>query len=230
MDPIPPFTGFTPGTISFLRELKENNYREWFTERKEIYQESLLQPFRALAVMLSPAMYNIDPLFELTPSKMLSRIYRDVRFSPNKDPYKTSMWLNFQQKATHWEDYPGFFAELSTEQFIYGMGLFAPKRKIMDAFREEISYSQESFREMALQATTAGFTVEGEPYKRNLPSDLTEFYQPWVQRKTCYLLKRIPVTDARIYSSAIALQLMEDFSQAADLYHFMMDVVKETAQ
>jgi len=230
MEQITPFNGFARETISFLRELKENNDRDWFNERKEIYQESLLKPFRALALMLTPAMHNIDPLFELRPAKMLSRIYRDIRFSPNKDPYKSSMWLNFQQKATNWEDYPGFFAELGTEEFIYGMGLYAPKRKIMDAFREEISYSSDSFREMALKATSAGFTVEGEPYKRVLPSELPEFFQPWIQRKSCYLLKRISVNDPRIYSSAIALQLMEDFTQAADLYHFMMDVTKEAKQ
>ena len=169
MEQITPFNGFTQETITFLRELKENNDREWFNERKEIYQASLLKPFRALALMLSPVMHNIDPLFELRPAKMLSRIYRDIRFSPNKDPYKTSMWLNFQQKATNWEDYPGFFAELGTEEFIYGMGLYAPKRKIMDAFREEISYSAESFREMALKATSVGFKVEGEPYKEYFP-------------------------------------------------------------
>lgn len=230
MERITPFNGFTQETITFLRELKENNDREWFNERKEIYQEFLLKPFRALALMLSPVMHNIDPLFELRPAKMLSRIYRDIRFSPNKNPYKTSMWLNFQQKATNWEDYPGFFAELGTEEFIYGMGLYAPKRKIMDAFREEISYSSDSFREMALKATSVGFKVEGEPYKRVLPSDLPEFFQPWVQRKSCYLLKRISVNDPRIFSTAIALQLMEDFTQVADLYHFMMDVTKEAEQ
>ncbi|MDD4801289.1 MAG: DUF2461 family protein, partial [Proteiniphilum sp.] len=60
MEVVTPFTGFTPEAISFLRELKENNDREWFNERKQIYQDSLLQPFRSLAVMLSPAMHNID--------------------------------------------------------------------------------------------------------------------------------------------------------------------------
>ncbi len=230
MDPIPPFTGFRPETILFLRELKANNYREWFTDRKDVYQETLLNPFRALAVMLSPMMYGIDPLFELQPAKMLSRIYRDIRFSPNKDPYKSSMWLSFQQKGTHWEETPGFFAELECDNFTYGMGLYAPRRKVMDVFREEISYSQESFRKMALQTTNAGFTVEGERYKREIPNDLPTFFQPWMQRKSCYLIKRIPVNDARIYSSAIALQLMDDFSQVADLYHFMMDVVKERSE
>lgn len=222
------FSGFTSDTILFLKELKENNYREWFNERKHIYEEALLQPFRALAAMLSPTMYNIDPQFELRPTKMLSRIYRDIRFSPNKDPYKTSMWLSFQQTTTHWESFPGYFAELSTEHFMTGMGLFMPKRKIMDAFREEVDYSRDSFKEMAEKAFQAGFEVGGDPYKRPLTNNLPDFYQPWIQRKSVYAFKTIPLTDERIYSEAIALQLIEDFTQIEDLYHFMKEIVKET--
>jgi TIGR02453 family protein len=227
MKELNPFTGFTAESASFLKELKENNYREWFNERKHVYEEALLQPFRSLAAMLSPAMYNIDPQFELRPSKMLSRIYRDIRFSPNKDPYKTSMWLNFQRSTTHWEDFPGYFAELTNEHFMYGMGLFMPKRKIMDYFREEIEYSQDSFREMAEQALQAGFEVAGEEYKRPLPNTLPAFYQPWMQRKSAYVIKTLPLSDERIYSEAIALQLINDFSQIADLYRFMIDIAKE---
>lgn len=221
------FTGFTPETILFLKELKANNNREWFNEHKQVYQEALLQPFRSLATMLTPAMYNIDPQFELRPSKMLSRIYRDIRFSPNKDPYKSSMWLNFQQAATHWENFPGYFAELNTEHFMIGMGLFMPKRKIMDYLREEIDYSRDSFKEMAEKALNAGFEVAGEAYKRPIPNTLPDFYQPWIQRKSVYVIKTIPLSDDRIYSEAIALQLMDDFLQIADLYHFMKEIVKE---
>ena len=227
MAEISPFTGFTPATITFLKELKENNYREWFNERKDIYLESLLQPLQSLAVMVSPVMYTIDPLFELRPAKMISRIYRDIRFSPNKDPYKSSMWLNFQQVTTHWENYPGFFAEVGADYFMYGMGLFMPKRKTMDAFREEVGYSRDSFRDMAQKALDAGFEVAGEEYKRPLPNELPSFFQPWIQRKSVYVIKKIAVSDERIYSEAIALQLREDFSQITDLYRFMMEIVKE---
>lgn len=227
MEPGGEFRGFTPETIVFLKELKENNYREWFNERKHVYQESLLQPFLSLAVMLTPAMHNIDPQFELRPSKMVSRIYRDIRFSPNKDPYKSSMWLNFQQTTTHWENFPGYFAELSAEHFMMGMGLFMPKRRVMDYFREEVDYSRDSFKDMAEKALNAGYEVAGDTYKRPLPNSLPKFYQPWLQRKSVYVIKTIPLTDERLYSEAIALQLMDDFSQLADLYHFMKEIVKE---
>ncbi|WP_313381394.1 DUF2461 domain-containing protein [Proteiniphilum saccharofermentans] len=228
MKEIPSFTGFKPETVRFLQELKENNYKQWFDEHKAVYQEVLLQPFRALAVMLSPSMYNIDPMFDLRPQKMLSRIYRDIRFSSNKAPYKTSMWLNFQRMTTHWENFPGYFAEFSDEYFMYGMGLFMPKRKVTDHLREEIGYNPESFKEMAQTALDTGFEVAGETYKRPLSNDLPEFYQPWMQRKNVYVLKTLPLTDQRLFNEAIALQLIEDFTQIADLYHFMVKIVQET--
>jgi len=108
-----------------------------------------------------------------------------------------------------------------------GMGLFMPKRKIMDVFREEVDYSRESFKVMAEKALNAGFEVGGEPYKRPLPNSLSDFYQPWIQRKSIYVMKTIPLSDQRIYSEALALQLMDDFAQIADLYHFMKEIVKE---
>ncbi len=227
MKELPLFNGFTKESVQFLQEIKENNYKEWFEERKHIYQSKVLQPLQSLAVMLVPAMHAIDPCFETKPSKMVSRIYRDVRFSRNKDPYRSNMWLNFQRKATHWESFPGYFVELSNAHFMYGMGLFMPKRKTMDRFREEVHYSQEFFREAAQQALNAGFEIAGEAYKRPLANELPYFFQSWIQRKQIYVIKTLPLSDERIYNHKIALQLMEDFTQLADLYRFMVDVVEE---
>jgi uncharacterized protein (TIGR02453 family) len=227
MKKIPPFTGFMPETVQFLQELKENNYKQWFDEHKAVYQEVLLEPFRALGALLSPTMYNIDSMFDLRPVKMLSRIYRDIRFSANKDPYKTSMWLNFQRMTTHWENFPGYFAEFSAEHFMCGMGLFMPKRKVIDHFREEVCYSRESFGNMAQAALDAGFEVGGEMYKRPLANDLSQFYQPWMQRKNVYVFKSLPLTDERLFDETIAFRLMEDFTQIAGLYRFMVEVVQE---
>lgn len=230
MKELPPFTGFSKESVRFLKEIKENNCKEWFEERKPIYQSEILQPFQSLAAMLIPAMHAIDPRFETKPAKMISRIYRDVRFSSNKDPYRSTMWLNFQRKATHWENFPGFFAELSDEHFMYGMGLFMPRRKTMDRFREEVNYSPESFLKMAKQTLDAGFIIAGEEYKRPLANELPDFFQPWVQRKNIYVFKTLSLSDEPIYHQSVAFQLMDDFSQIAELYRFMADVVQETGQ
>lgn len=129
--------------------------------------------------------------------------------------------------TTHWENFPGYFAEFSAEYFMYGMGLFMPKRKVMDLLREEIGYSPGSFKEMAQTALDMGFEVGGEIYKRPLANNLSEFYQPWMQRKNLYVIKTLPLSDKRLFNEGIALQLIEDFTQIADLYHFMSEIVQE---
>ena len=226
---ITPFAGFTPQTISFLRELKENNNKQWFEEHRTIYENELLHPFRALIGMISPAMYSIDPRFEMRPNRILSRIYRDIRFSQNKDPYKSSMWMSFQRSGTQWEYFPGYFMELNTEDCCYGLGLFMPKRKVMDRFREEVEFQPESFREMMeKKVLQRGFVIEGEKYKRPLPINLPDMYQQWIQRKNFYVIKTLPLNDERIYSEALALLLMDDFTQLADLYHFLVEITEET--
>ncbi len=107
------FKGFTPQTFQFFKDLGENNYKEWFDANKPVYEKVLLNPLKALITTLSPAMHNIDPGFELRPHRAMSRIYRDIRFSKNKDPYKDFMWVAFQIPVTNdvWKDYPGYFME-----------------------------------------------------------------------------------------------------------------------
>lgn len=123
MSKTPLFAGFTPDTVRFLQELKENNYKEWFEAHREMYDIELLQPFKALIGALSPAMYNIDPQFELRPNKVLSRIYRDIRFSKNKDPYKTCLWMNFQRSTTNWQFFSRIFYGIECRRLFLRNGI-----------------------------------------------------------------------------------------------------------
>ncbi len=228
MKSVPPFSGFTPDTIQFLVDLKENNFRQWFEDHRELYEIELLQPFRALVNTLSPVMYAIDPLFELRPHKVLSRIDRDIRFSRNKDPYNTCLWMSFQRMGTSWENFPGYFMELNTEQVLLGMGLYAPKRKVMDAFRERVETEPGAFREMVEEKVIGrGFSVEGECYKKPINNSLPDFFQPWMNRKAVYVMKKLPVSDKRIYTQELASLLADDFTHLADLYRLMVEVREE---
>ncbi|HBX46568.1 DUF2461 domain-containing protein [Limibacterium fermenti] len=220
-----PFTGFRAETFRFLRDLEENNYKEWFEAHRTVYETQLLEPFRALISAVSPAMTTIDPAFEMRPHKVLSRIYRDTRFSKDKRPYRTHLWMTFQRSTTHWESFPGYYMSLDTERCEWGMGLFSPVRKIMDQFREAVTQEKESFKEIALEVFEAGYETQGEKYVRPIANDLSDFYQPWLQGKSIYVNKSFPLTDERIYSDALAHSMIEDFSRLAGLYHFMIEAI-----
>lgn len=226
MAKIEAFNGFTPETFQFFRDLEKNNYKEWFEDHKHIYENEVLNPLKSLVTSLSPAMHNIDAEFELRTHRVISRIYRDIRFSKNKDPYKTGMWFTFQKPVSRddWKDYPGYFMEIRGNEYTYGMGLFMPKKKVMDAFREEISYNAEEFQQIT-QATVLdrGFLIQGDEYKRPVPSDLPEYFQPWVQKKGVWVGKTFPI-GKELYSAKIAKQVQEDFVALEWLYNFMKEV------
>ena len=219
------FNGFTPETFQFFKDLQENNYKEWFDANKHIYEKELLNPLKAFFTALSPAMYNIDAGFELRPHRAMSRIYRDTRFSKNKDPYKDFMWLTFQLPVVReeWKDYPGYFMELRGDSYTLGLGLFQPKRKVMDNFRDEISYDANEFQRVT-QTTVLdrGYTVNGEQYKRPLESDLPEYFQQWIQRKGVWVSKTRPIGE-ELLSTEFADMVREDFTALEWLYNFMKE-------
>ena len=222
------FKGFTPNTFQFLKDLKENNYKEWFDENKHVYEQELLNPLKALVTALSPAMHNIDQSFELRPYRCLSRIYRDTRFSKNKDPYKDFMWMAFQIPVTNdiWKDYPGYFLEISATGYTLGLGLFQPKKKVMDAFRDEVTYDAEEFQRITQQSVLdRGYIINGEEYKRPIPNDLPEYFQPWIQRKGIWVSKTRPVGE-ELFSADFANLIKDDFLAMEWLYNFMKEATQ----
>lgn len=220
------FKGFTPAAIQFFNDLKENNYKEWFDNHKHIYEKEILQPLKAFVTTLSPLMYNIDAAFELRPHRAVSRIYRDIRFSKNKAPYKTAMWITFQIPVSRdvWTDYPGYYFEITGNSYSYGMGLFMPKKKVMDNFREEITYDAEEFERMTRETVIdRGYEIGGETYKRPLPNDLPEYYQQWIQRKGIYVFKEKPIGD-ELFSADFSEFIGDEFKNLEWLYNFLKKV------
>ena len=222
------FTGFSPETFSFFKELEEYNYKPWFEEHKHIYESEVLQPLKALAVALTPFFHNIDSQMDFRTNKMISRIYRDIRFSHDKTPYKKHMWITFQRPFMHatddWTSFPGYYIEIGKEGANYGMGMFAAKKKIMDAFREKVEYEPNHFKQVSKGLLDKrGFELGGDEYKRPIKSDLDEYFQPWIQRKGIYLHKNLPVSDVLLSEKFLAY-LEKEFALLQPLYDFFVDV------
>src|SRR3954464_14977659 len=89
------FTGFRPEATEFLAELAMNNERAWFQARKGDYERVLKGPLEALCVALDDAFRARRLPFSADPARSPFRIYRDVRFSKDKSPYKTNVGADF---------------------------------------------------------------------------------------------------------------------------------------
>jgi uncharacterized protein (TIGR02453 family) len=212
-------TIFTSETFDFLRDLRANNARGWFDAHRAIYTASVLGPLLALVEALAEPMLDIDSAFVVAPAvgKTISRIYRDTRFSKDKSPFRDHMWITFKRPGADWQDAPGYYCEINPDGFSYGMGLYAPTRETMDAFRGVLEKTPAVFH-TAMQGLEE-FQVGGESYKRPLNPALPAELQPWYQRKSIYWYRSGSV-DARLTSADFAPFLAGEFARLAPLYAF----------
>lgn len=89
------FDGFSQEAPRFLLENRMNNSKEWYEEHKHVYRKYVYEPFVELVKELSPAMKEIDSSIITVPSKIISRVRRDTRFTKDKTLYRDNAWIVF---------------------------------------------------------------------------------------------------------------------------------------
>ncbi|MCI0524075.1 MAG: TIGR02453 family protein [Acidobacteria bacterium] len=130
---------FTPQFFDFLRELKANNRKEWFDENKDRYVADVRDPLLAFIAAFRPRLLEINSNLVADPKPSggsMFRIYRDTRFSKNKEPYKTQASAFFSHQ-TGGKEGPGIYLHLDPESCFIGIGLWRPapvtRTKVTDA-------------------------------------------------------------------------------------------------
>src|SRR5512136_81334 len=94
-DLYPPFEGFPREGIKFFKLLKRNNNRKWFEEHKEEFESYVKIPMQSYITALQIHFSHFAPEYDLNPKRSIFRIYRDIRFSKDKQPYKTNVAAHF---------------------------------------------------------------------------------------------------------------------------------------
>ena len=221
------FNGFSPKTLKFLKCLKVNNNKTWFQKHRTDYEEYVLQPLRDLVTDLGDFMLDIDPCFEITPAvnKTISRIYRDTRFSKDKSPFRSTVWITFKNQNKDWTTLvSGYFFELSINSYRYGMGFYNAAPAIMSKFREMIDENPEEFlKAISFFEKQRTFVLEGEKYKRIIDKTKPKQIQDWYQRKNMYLVCNRKIDD-RLFSYKLVDDLIYGFGLAAPLYHYLQNI------
>ena len=177
---------------------------------------------KELCEAMSPIMKTIDIDFDVSPQRCISRINRDIRFSKDKSPYKTHLWLAFMYpvKSQNWVNYPGFFLELNADGCTFGMGMYQPQKAIMDDIRDHMSYISDEFETETQKIIANGYELGGEEYKRTIKNNLSEYFQPWYNRKGLFVSKKI-LKDEFLLSSKFQQILETEFLSLTWFYNFL---------
>lgn len=128
-------THFSSDALKFLRGLKRNNDREWFQARKDIYERELKAPMLALVGEVNEAMLRFAPENVQPPQKAMMRIYRDIRFSKDKRPYKTNVAAWWARAGLEKTSGGGFYFHVSPDEVVIAAGVYMPEREQLLAIR-----------------------------------------------------------------------------------------------
>lgn len=168
-----PFKGFPKEGLNFLKQLSSNNNKEWFKAHKEDYQKNLQMPAQGFVEAMGKKLQTMNPNIRFDTrtngSGSLMRIYRDIRFSKDKTPYKTAiagMFWEGEGKKTESSSF-GFHMEPDGMKLMAGMWGF-PKPALL-AFREGVDDEKMGAKlEKALQKVMGSgeYKISGEHYKR----------------------------------------------------------------
>jgi uncharacterized protein (TIGR02453 family) len=141
MDTMPatPEPGFNPESLKFLRDLKRHNDRAWFEPRKPVYESSLKAPMLALIDRINQGLLGFAPEYVRPPQKAMMRIYRDVRFSTDKRPYKTNVAAWWARAGLEKTSGGGFYFELNAAAVTIAAGVYMPQREQLAAIRHFLS-------------------------------------------------------------------------------------------
>jgi uncharacterized protein (TIGR02453 family) len=139
-------THFSGAALKFLKGLARNTDREWFDPRKPVYEQELKAPLLALIAEVNEAFVDFAPEYVRPPRKIAMRIYRDIRFSANKLPYKTHISAWWARQGLEKTSGAGFYFEMSATGVRIAAGCYMPDKDQLLAIRRLLLERHEDYR------------------------------------------------------------------------------------
>ena len=212
--------------LNFLNELNENNNRDWFIDNKDKYETAKNQ-FEELVNILIMKIKEFDPVLDVNSAKECAfRIYRDVRFSKNKEPYKTNMGA-YIAKGGRKSELAGYYIHIQPGESFAGGGLYCPQTKVLKAVRDDIFHNSSQIKKIInnKEFNTAFPQLYGEKLKtapKGYPKDFPDI--DLLNYKSYTVIK--PFSDKEILSLDFLDKVLAVFKIQKPLNDYLNNVIK----
>lgn len=221
---------FSRQSLAFLRDLSRNNSKPWFEANRHRYEEFIRLPLRDLIEEMDVRLARFAPEIVGDVKRSPFRIYRDIRFSADKSPYKThaSCWF-FHRGGAHTVGRDaigggaGFYFELSPKRSFVGGGMWMPPRPALNVLREAIVEDRSGFeRAVANPAVTRRFgALNDEAMLKRTPRGYAPDHPAarWLRHQSFVFGRELPVTQAA--SAKLPSLLERDFELMLPLVRWL---------
>lgn len=198
-----------PSVYEFLKELKDNNNREWFQENRKRYEEARQNFIHILEILIHEIGQFDHSIKGQLPKDSLFRINRDVRFSKDKSPYKTNIGAFITPKGRN-GGYAGYYVHLEPDNSFLAGGIYMPPSPLLKAIRQEIFENLDEFKSIVEHAEFKnhfGEKLYGEKLKtrpKGFPEDFIGLeYLRFKHYTVAKMVKDNYVTDGDFIKNAI---------------------------
>ncbi len=215
------FKGFSPEALRFLCENKLHDSKQWFDEHRDEYRKYVYEPFVELVTELAPAMREIDGGFITNPSKIISRVRRDTRFTRDKSLYRDNAWIVFLRDKSKMSVSPCYWFEINQHGSSYGVGYYSAMPDTMAQMRKMIIDRHPAFlKALECYESQNEFVIGGECYKRSKFPNEPENLKMWLDRKNIYF-ENVQHNFDLAFSEELPEVLKRDYRMLKPIYDFL---------
>jgi uncharacterized protein (TIGR02453 family) len=210
---------FAPTLFDFLRELRENNEREWFMANKARFERDVRRPMLRLVSIMAERLPEVSPHFEADSRPAggsMFRIHRDTRFSRDKSPYKTHVAAHFRHEGPRDVHGPGFYLHLEPGRCFGGGGIWHPDTPSLGRIRDRLVERPAEWKSVL----DTGIHLEGDSLKRppnGYPSDHPHLAD--LKRKDFITMSEF--SDAEVCAADFPDHFLDACRQAGPLVRFV---------
>jgi uncharacterized protein (TIGR02453 family) len=202
------FQGFDPKALPFFKALAFHQSREWFEANRETYERAIKGPLGDLVEDVAERLRKAKIPIKGDRKSSAFRIHRDVRFSSNKDPYKTNAGVALTRSGAKSD--PGvLYFHLSPEECFFAAGFYLPEPAELARLRGAAARAPKAFKAMTAKLEKAGLRLSDEDSLKRAPRGLEAIDDPeiaaTIRLKSLICLR--PVPEPAIRSPSLA----EDF-------------------
>jgi uncharacterized protein (TIGR02453 family) len=218
----------TPQLFQFLRDLRRNNNRDWFSENKARYEQDVREPAVDLVRQLEKPLAKAAPMLRAIPKRhggSVMRIYRDTRFAKDKTPYKTNVGISIRHQANKDIHAPGVYIHLEPKECFIGAGCWRPARTVLAAIRAAIDEDSPAWkRARDNKAFRKAFQLAGESLK-TAPRDYSRDHPLIEDLRRIDFIAVAPLSEADLMSDRIVSVMIDRIKKAKPLMQFLCDAI-----
>lgn len=189
----------TEKAFKFLRDLKRNNRREWFEERRDIFEAELKAPMLALVEKITQGMMDYAPGHMRPAAKSVLRIYRDTRFSPDKTPYKAHLAAWWTRNGLEKTSGGGYYLQISPKELVIAAGVYMPPKEQLFAIRTHLRANHQEFKRLIEAKKLRAAMTLHEPMALTRPPKGFAVDEPgieWIRWRQWGVIANLPADEA----------------------------------